>query len=270
MDQFFRELNQQITFMHSIRLDFPSHFHEDIELVYVKNGGGTAFCDGKPYILSKNSFFLVFPNQVHRYVQCSGSEYILLVIKPSKLLANSDIFEQKHPTSALLNFREQSDDNLSSLLEMALTEFERDGHNTVINAYLTAFFEKLLPFYTFEDNGAANDTASQILRYCSEHYKDETITVERIAHDLHISKSTVSHTFSEQLAVHFCDHIHGLRLADATELLKNDQYSITEIAATVGFSTIRTFNRAFLKQYGMSPSAYRKLCFEEQQRSLMG
>ena len=171
MDQFFRELNQQITFMHSIRLDFPSHFHEDIELVYVKNGGGTAFCDGKPYILSKNSFFLVFPNQVHRYVQCSGSEYILLVIKPSKLLANSDIFEQKHPTSALLNFREQSDDNLSSLLEMALTEFERDGHNTVINAYLTAFFEKLLPFYTFEDNGAANDTASQILRYCSEHYR---------------------------------------------------------------------------------------------------
>jgi len=35
-------------------------------------------------------------------------------------------------------------------------------------------------------------------------------------------------------------------------------YTVTEVAGMSGFLTIRTFNRAFLKKYGISPSAYRK------------
>ena len=34
--------------------------------------------------------------------------------------------------------------------------------------------------------------------------------------------------------------------------------SITEISDTSGFGTLRTFNRSFIKQMGISPSDYRK------------
>ena len=34
--------------------------------------------------------------------------------------------------------------------------------------------------------------------------------------------------------------------------------TVTEIATAVGFSTQRTFNRAFARQMGMSPRDYRK------------
>ena len=34
--------------------------------------------------------------------------------------------------------------------------------------------------------------------------------------------------------------------------------TVTEISEAVGFNTLRTFNRAFIKQMGMSPSEYRK------------
>lgn len=257
MEKVFREIKKKLQFQSRRSLDFSAHIHEDIELVYVKKGGGKAFCDGKKYILCENSFFLVFPNQVHYYAEDTLGEYIVLIIKPSRLLSYNDIFLDWEPVSALYCFSENSDDNLLYLLETALKEFARDGHSPIIDAYLTAFFGKLLKFYDIEKSRVSRDTVLQILRYCSMHYK-ENITVGEIANQLHISRSCVSHIFSSRLAINFCDYINSLRLFDAVQLLEGKNYSITEISDMSGFATIRTFNRAFLKQYGISPSAYRK------------
>ncbi len=256
MDSVFREIKQQVTFFSTKQLDFPAHIHEDIELIYVKKGRGTVYCDGKKYTLSENSFFFVFPNQVHQYIGCSG-EYILLIIKPSMLLSNRDVYMTGHPTEALKCFSNSDDDNTAMLLKMALSEYERDGYSSVIAAYLTTFFEKLIKFYNIEKEKVSSDTVLRILQYCAAHYKED-ITVTSIADDLQISKSSVSHIFSSRLAMSFSDHINALRLNDAMNLLKGKNYSITEIAALSGFATIRTFNRVFRKQYGISPSDYRK------------
>ena len=105
------------------------------------------------------------------------------------------------------------------------------------------------------------DTVLEILQYCARHYKEE-ISVASIAEELKLSRSSVSHIFSLRIGMNFCDYLNGLRLSDAISLLKNKSYSITEVAERSGFSTIRTFNRAFLKQYGVSPSSYRKKLLE--------
>ena len=41
-------------------------------------------------------------------------------------------------------------------------------------------------------------------------------------------------------------------------MLRLGDESVTEIAYAVGFGTLRTFNRAFIKQLGCSPSEYRR------------
>ncbi len=256
MNKVFREIKRKIEFFSTSELDFPAHVHEDIELVYVKSGEGTVICDGKQYLLKERTFFLAFPNQVHRYVGFQG-EFVLLVIKPSMLLGNRDAFLQGYPSSSVWHFEEGEDDHTVALLEMALYEMEQNGHGTVVDALLTAFFEKLLRFYKIEKGKISSNTVLQILHYCAEHYREE-ITVAEVANDLQISKSTVSHIFSTRLSINFCDHINSLRLADAVRLLKGDNYSITEISTLSGFPTTRTFNRVFQKQYGISPSDYRK------------
>ena len=48
-----------------------------------------------------------------------------------------------------------------------------------------------------------------------------------------------------------------MRINRACKLLGEDSLNITEIANECGFSTIRTFNRVFLKTVGMTPKAYR-------------
>lgn len=257
MQKIFREIKQQIIIENRCSLDFPAHIHEDIELVYVKKGVGVACCDGKKYVLSDNSFFLVFPNQVHHYSQCEGGEYIVLIIKPSELLGYNNIFEKGVPACALWSFEKENDENAPYLIEIAVKEFEQEGQSTIIKAYLTALFGKLFKHYNVDKSRVTNDTVLRVLQYCSENYK-YNITVNTVANNLNISRSSVSHIFSSRLSMNFCDYINSLRLTDAVNMLKNKNYSITEISYMCGFSTIRTFNRAFSKRYGISPSFYRK------------
>lgn len=257
MQKVFREVKKQIVFENRSALDFPAHIHEDIELVFVKRGGGTAYCDGKKYSLRENSFFWVFPNQVHHYTECLNGEYVILIVKPFTLLGYTHFYGEGVPVSASWNVEENADDGIIHLMEIALKEFARDGHSTIIEAYLTALFGKLLRFYKIEKSVVSYDTVSQILQYCAVHYK-ENITVDSVAEKLRISRSSISHIFSSRLSMNFCDYINSLRLADAVHILKNKNYSITEVSYMSGFATIRTFNRAFLKRYGVSPSVYRR------------
>lgn len=257
MQQIFRETKSRIAFRKGPVLNFPAHIHDDIELVYVKNGSGTAYCDGKKYVLEDNSWFLVFPNQVHHYADFCGGEYLVLTMKPSDLLRYNEIFMKGVPDSALYRFPAGEDDGIGYLLEIAYREYVRDGYSDVIAAYLTALFGKLIPFYNIERANYLRDNVLRILQYCTDHYKED-LTVETVAESLRISHSCVSHIFSTRISMSFCDYVNSLRLAEAERILRNKNYSVTEVANVSGFPTIRTFNRAFLKKYGISPSAYRK------------
>lgn len=257
MQTIFREIKSNIIFRKSTNPDFPAHVHDDIELVYTKHGGGTAFCDGKKYALTDGTWFLAFPNQAHHYADCVDGEYWILIIKPSELLRYGQIFMKGVPESAVCCFENGQDDTLGFLLETACREYDRDGYSDVIAAYLTVVFGKLLPFYSVKKAEFSRETVLKILQYCTAHYKED-LTVASVADSLDLSRSCVSHIFSARLAMSFCDYINALRLAESEKLLKNKSYTITEIANMSGFPTIRTFNRAFLKKYGISPSAYRK------------
>ena len=75
--------------------------------------------------------------------------------------------------------------------------------------------------------------------------------------ELHISKYYISHLFSDKLHISFNDYVNSLRVSHACRYLRDGTLSVTEVAAKVGFGTLRTFNRAFSKQIGCTPSAYR-------------
>lgn len=265
MQQIFRQTMALISYFTRDTLDFPAHIHDDIELVYVKKGGGTACCDGKKYVLTDNSLFLVFPNQVHYYTNFDTGEYLVLIMKPSELLRYGQIFMEGEPVSAEYPIAEGEDDGIVWLMEKAYLEFVRDGYSDIIAAYLTALFGKLLPLYKIERAVSQQGNVLKILQYCANHYRED-LSVDTVAESLGISSSCVSHIFSTRICMHFCDYVNSLRLKEAEELLSNKHYTITEVANMSGFATIRTFNRAFQKKYGISPSEYRRSCNEEPKR----
>lgn len=86
----------------------------------------------------------------------------------------------------------------------------------------------------------------------------QAIREEVISQALHISRTYISHLFSEKLHMGFSEYIGMLRISDACNLLATRDMSITEISYAVGFDSTRSFNRLFLKYTGMTPREYRK------------
>ena len=96
----------------------------------------------------------------------------------------------------------------------------------------------------------------KITTYISLNFK-ENITLDLLAKEFCVSKFYISHTFSEKLKVNLSEYVSSIRAKYAAEQLLSTDDSITNIALNSGFSSQSTFNRTFLKIYGMSPREYR-------------
>ena len=77
--------------------------------------------------------------------------------------------------------------------------------------------------------------------------------------NLGLSKYYISHLLGNKLGKRFNDYINSLRISEACKRLVDSDETMSAISDAVGFNTLRTFNRAFMKQMGVSPSDYRRI-----------
>ena len=121
------------------------------------------------------------------------------------------------------------------------------------------FFGNLLKRITLKDIRSQDMTVlGMILNYCTNN-SEKNLSLSLLEKELHVSKYYISHLLRNKLKIGFNDYINSIRVSKACELLLQSDKPVTEISDTVGFNTLRTFNRAFLKQVGITPSAYRSI-----------
>jgi AraC-like DNA-binding protein len=73
-----------------------------------------------------------------------------------------------------------------------------------------------------------------------------------------MSESAFSRFFKKNTGNTFTDHVNKLRIWQACKLLAEGDTPITDICFEVGYMNISNFNRTFLRQHRMTPSAYRR------------
>lgn len=72
------------------------------------------------------------------------------------------------------------------------------------------------------------------------------------------SSSHFMKRFHDLTGTSFAQYLIHFRLEKAAALLRGSRYTVLEIAARCGFSNASYFTRAFTRQYGVSPTAYRQ------------
>lgn len=95
------------------------------------------------------------------------------------------------------------------------------------------------------------------LAYIQEHYA-EPITIKELSDLCGFSQVHFMNIFKAALGSTCIEYLVEYRLARAALQLQETDRSITQIALDHGFQNTSYFNRAFKRQYAMTPSAYRK------------
>lgn len=90
-------------------------------------------------------------------------------------------------------------------------------------------------------------------------YLNPDLSLSALAEQVGMVSRDVSALLNQHLGVHFFDFVNGYRVRDAQSmLLAHKSRSVLEVLHAVGFNSKSSFNTAFKKHTGMTPSAYRK------------
>ena len=241
-------------------LQCNAHLHYHLELLCLLGGHTRAYVDSTEYQLEPGDIFLAFPNQIHRFESVDKETYLLFIINPDPMPELTRLFTTALPLTGVVRGAAK-DQVLFDRLRAMADSGEMEDHpyrDVVLKGQMLSFFGELLcRMELTKPRESDSQSLKAVVRSCSQNFAKE-LSLEILERELHISKYYISHLFSHKLNMRFNDYINSLRISDACRYLRHDTRSITEISELVGFSTLRTFNRAFIKQIGVTPSQYRK------------
>lgn len=241
-------------------LEYHAHLHYNIEILYMEDGEVKVNIDSDTYEITRGNLLVIFPNHIHRFEKSKTTQkYKLFIINPDLVPELAASFRDKSPVCPVIP---DVCDNprLRALIDCVFDaeSLPRSMRDIVLKGYVTALFGEILSVLPLSDVDQYDSHALKaVVDYCSKNFTHE-LSLTLLEKELHLSKYYISHLFSKRLGVRFNDYINSLRLSEACRLLKSDELSITEISLHVGFGTLRTFNRAFFKQMGETPSDYRR------------
>ena len=85
------------------------------------------------------------------------------------------------------------------------------------------------------------------------------LPLEKLASIAGYSKYHFSRIFKKYNNMSYIQYINSKRIKAAERLMADSSLPITEVAMQCGFSSLTTFNRAFRKAKGCTPTEFRKL-----------
>ncbi len=232
-----------------------SHYHSDYELIHVNEGSAQISVNENLFKVAEKESLFVHSNDIH-HIQ-ADEHTVLTVLKADREFFGK-IFAQRIPASPLIG----KEAHVGHFLEAVCAEFKQGDENSAMmaNCMTAQFLITLLRgSKTVERKSEPSDKLSthEIYRELCGKITAEyaTITFEDAARYMKFSEPHFSKAFHTVFGMTFTRYLNTVRIAAALEKIKHGRMSITEIAHSCGFNTIRNFNRVFKDLTGYSPKS---------------
>ena len=260
--------------------NYPLHWHEEFEIIYIEHGTGCISVQSRPYICTAGDVVLIPPQSVHdiRQTENKSMRYFNILFKFSLLEENENsvcykkYFQPYTDDSQLSSFHLPKDSEINRKIAPHIQELiahRKEKYTTnelMIKSHLYAvLFEinSLLIPMTTQGKSMHSSIArlKPVLRYIQEEYQKE-ITVKEAAELSNLSESHFMKSFKNLTGISLIKYVNSVRLENAERLLKNTDKSVSEICEECGFHYFSYFIRTFKSTYGCTPGDLRKKAAE--------
>ena len=233
----------------------------DWQLVYINAGEGHFILDGHEVIVPAGNMVLYQPKQEQHYyflgkdqsqywfVHFTGRQ-VKSILKHYEIPLDGYILH----TGISYEYEDLFKRMRDELLECA---FCYEENLTYLLRELLILMNRRMNQDIPKVKGFVQDEIDHARDYFKDHYNEE-ISIEQYAASRNMSTSWFSKCFRDIVGVSPMKYILDQRIRNAQILLETSDFTITEIAHTLGYENPMYFSRVFHKAKGQSPSKYRK------------
>jgi AraC-like DNA-binding protein len=253
-------------------LEFPPHWHDEMELVYVLEGRLQVGLAKQIHTLAPQDILIIGRGEVHYFINSPQEKSRVAILQFGLMLfealtpaMGSRRFLEPHIMRNLPEHTEVSS-ILNSTLSAMVSEYmkKREGYQLAMKARLYDLLVSLareLPYEACSDIQRRKQLSrlerlEQVFRFVDENYSMD-IRLKDAASVASFSVYHFTRFFKEATGMTFGRYLNGVRIRKAQKYLLSIDNSITEVAFRVGFNSIKTFNRLFKNEVGCSPTDYR-------------
>ena len=235
------------------------HTHHFTELLFVVSGEGSFSFNQEQSPLRRGDLVIIPPYTEHteRSSQNHPLEYYVLGIDGISFLSQKD----RECAHVFCNF--EHDPSIHELFRQMLYEIRtaQYGSQTICQHLLEILIlkiirsQQLIPVSI--NSIRMTKECAQIKEYLDSNYA-EHITLDTLTGLTHMNKYYMVHSFTKYAGLSPIQYLNQTRLKRAQHLLKNTNYSISDIASSTGFSSQSYFTQIFRKNFNMTPVKYRQ------------
>ena len=239
------------------------------EITYVISGKGTFLSGEARDDLQQGDIHLISKGVSHKIIPQERSNLRFANIGfeftedlPEALVPIRELFE----TNPHLVMRDNGEVRI--LMTMLLNEMQNEMEMSHLRA---EWCIKLIlsHIYRMATNGdeksahsAKSNTAAKLTPYAIIRYVDTNLfefpEVGDIAKELGYSQSYISHMFKEAMGITLQEYICNKKIEASLDFLRDQKYTVTQIAMMLNYASVQSFCKAFRKVKGCSPSEYQK------------
>lgn len=251
---------------------YPEEKHTFYEFVYVDKGNIYCHLEERDIQLTQGDFLLIPPHKRHFYYNIEDESAALFIVcfrcgseilsilenkiplsKELKLLLADIVQESKNAFQFPFNRKLKPLENpLYASQQLVENNIEKLLIHLVRNETKENESIKLVMDSVEKEHNLIDD----ILTLLNTHLYGR-ISLEYISQQTYYSKAYLNNIFNKHVGASIMQYYNRLKIKEAKKLLREEQPP-SWIALQLGFESATYFTKAFKKQTGMTPSAYKK------------
>ena len=256
---------------------FPMHNHDFSELAIVLRGTGTHMVEADSFAIRAGDVFVIHGNTVHGFSDARELTLCNIMYDPNRypgfearasglpgfhaLFQLEPHYQRQGIFGSRLRLGPASMARLAGTLDSLRSEFAQKspGYTNLIAAHFAQLVIHLARSYNAHDDVADSRVwrLANTIAYMDENFR-KPLAITDLAGRAQLSPSHFCREFKAAMGTPPIDYMLRRRIAEACELMREPERSLTAIGIEVGFTDGNYFSRQFKRVMGLAPRDYRR------------